>query len=52
MLHFSPTINYAGLERFSPGKRFTDKQQQRGHVVRVARRWRWGPAPTKRGRHR
>ena len=36
LLHFSPTINYAGLERFSPGKRFTDKRQQRGHVARVA----------------
>ena len=34
LLHFS--INYAGLERFSPGKRFTDKRQQRGHVARVA----------------
>ena len=33
LLHFSPTINYAGLERFSPGKRFTDKRQQRGHVA-------------------
>ena len=49
LLHFSPTINYAGLERFSPGKRFTDKRQQRGHVARVALQVAVGPGSYKAG---
>ena len=36
LLYFSPTINYAGLERFSPSKKFTDKKNQRGYIGRVA----------------
>ena len=28
LIHFSPTINYAGLERFSPAKRFSDRKRK------------------------
>ena len=27
-VHFSPTINYAGLERFSPAKKFSDRRRK------------------------
>ena len=41
LIHFSPTINYAGLQRFSPAKSFTDRKrkgatQSNVHVARVA----------------
>ena len=40
LIHFSPTINYAGLERFSPAKKFSDRKRkgatQNVNVARVA----------------
>ena len=40
LVHFSPTINYAGLERFSPAKKFSDLkrkcQAQGDNVARLA----------------
>ena len=35
LIYFSPTINYAGLERFSPSKKFTDRQSSRSFIAKV-----------------
>ena len=36
LIFFSPTINYAGLEKFSPGKKFTNRQTGTTNIGRVA----------------
>ena len=37
LIYFSPTINYAGLEKFSPSRRFTDRKHgNRKYVGHVA----------------
>ena len=36
LIFFSPTINYAGLEKFSPGKKFQNRQTGTAHIARVA----------------
>ena len=35
LIYFSPTINYAGLERFSPSKKLTDRQSSRSFIAKV-----------------
>ena len=36
IIYFSPTINYAGLPRFSPSRRFTDRKSGRTWLGQVA----------------